>query len=376
MRASLLNLENGVKVKIALVHEWLTNVAGAERVLLQLHEIFPDAPIYTAVYDPSKAKPFASLDIRTSILQNIPFMKSKRELLVPFAPFAFEQMDLTEYDVVISNTTIAAKGVLTKPHTVHISYCHTPPRYLWEPHLDPRASKGRLKWLRNRVSHNLRIWDRVAADRVDHYIANSQYVANRIAKYYQREADVIYPPVDIEKFKPTKPENIKDYYLFASRLVNYKKCDVVIDAFNKTGMPLKIIGRGPERDNLQKRAKSNIEFLGYLSDEELKKYYAEAKAFVFAAEEDFGIVPVEAMAAGRPVLAYGQGGASESILPGVTGEFFKVQTPESLVDALGTFRPESYDPDKIRMHAEKYSNERFKHQFSDAVEKLAKSINK
>ncbi len=364
MKSSMENMN------IALVHEWLTNVAGAERVLLSLKELFPDAPIYTAVFDETKAKPFAKFDIRTSFLQKIPFMKTKRELLVPFTPIAFEQFDLSNYDLVISSTTIAAKGVVTKPGTIHVSYCHTPPRYLWEPSLDPRAKKGSFAWLRANTIHKLRLWDRVAADRVDYYIANSKYVAQRIKKYYQRDATVVYPGVNVERFSVSKKEDIKDYFLFVSRLVNYKKCDLVIQAFNELGWPLKIIGRGPDKINLQKMANNNIEFLGYLSDEEMSQYYSEAKAFVFAAEEDFGIVPVEAMAAGRPVIAFGKGGLTESVVEGETGSFFYEQTATSLVKVLKEFDPNKFNPQKIRIQAEKFSTENFKKNFKDELNKI------
>jgi len=355
-------------LNIALVHEWITNVAGAERVLLQMHELFPKAPIYTAVFDAEKAKPFSDLDIRTSFLQNLPFMKTKREALVPFAPFAFEQFDLSAYDLVISNTTVAAKGIITKPSTIHISYCHTPPRYLWEPDVDQRASKGKLNWLRQSTIHKMRIWDRVAADRVDYFIANSKYVAKRIKKYYGRDATVIYPGVDVDKFTAGKLDDVKDYFLFVSRLVDYKRCDIVIEAFNKLKLPLKIIGRGPEKNKLMKMADSNIEFLGFLSDNDMKKYYREAKAFIFAAEEDFGIVPVEAMASGRPVIAFGKGGTTESVVDGVSGMFFHEQTAESLVEAITKFDVKKYDSNIIRKHAEKFSVPRFKQELTDYIE--------
>jgi len=360
----------GENPNIALVHEWLTNVAGSERVLLAIKEIYKDAPIFTSVFNPSKATPFKVYEVKTSFLQKIPFMKSKRELLIPFTPFAFEQFDLSKFDLVISNTSMAAKGVITKPDCIHISYCNTPPRYLWEPNVDPRAKKGKFALLRANITHKMRLWDRVAADRVDYYIANSNYVANRIKKYYKRDSIVVYPPVDMEKFKLADKSEIKDYYLFVSRLINYKKCDLVIDAFNDLKLPLKIIGTGPDEIALKRRAKKNIEFMGFLSDEDMKKYYAEARAFIFPAEEDFGIVPVEAMAAGRPVIAFKHGGAAETVVEGVTGTFFSEQSPQCLIDAVKNFDPEKYDSMKIRQHAEKFSKERFKKEFKEAVEKI------
>jgi glycosyltransferase involved in cell wall biosynthesis len=359
-------------MNIALVHDWLTNVAGAERVLLVLHEIYPDAPIYTSVYNPKGTKPFRELDVKTSVLQRLPLLKKHRELLVPLTPFAFENLDLSEYDVVISSTTFAAKGIITKADTVHICYCHTPTRYLWMPELDPRSSTGKLAFLKKKIRLKLLEWDKAAAQRVDYYISNSDYTGRRIKKFYGRDSITVYPPVDIKRFKIASKNEIKNYYLFVSRLVGYKRCDIIVNAFNKLGLPLKIIGSGPEKKRLQKIAKRNIEFLGFLSDEEVGKYYREAKAFVFVAEEDFGIVPVEAMACGRPVIALGRGGAKETVAEGITGEFFHDQNPESLIKAVDSFDADKYDPIIIRKHAEKFSEERFKREFGAVINKLLK----
>lgn len=357
-------------MNIALVHDWLTSMAGAERVLFEIKKIYPSAPIYTSVYDQVGAPQFKNFDIHTSYLNNWPFFKKKRELLIPYSPLAFESFDLSNFDLVISNTTFPAKGVITKPATVHVCYCHTPSRYLWEPQVDPRANSGFFSGLRKKVAHKNRIWDIAAADRVDYFLANSHYVAKRIKKYYGRDSIVVYPPVDTEKFLLGKKEDVKDYFLFVSRLIGYKRCDLVIDAFNQLGLPLKIIGKGPNKTALQRRAKSNIEFLGFLSDDEIKKYYREAKAFVFASEEDFGIVPIEAMSAGRPVIAYGVGGAAETIVSGVTGEFFTEQTAESLIAAVKKFDADKYDSKQIRQHAEKFSSERFRAEFKKTIDKI------
>ena len=355
------------KPNIALVHEWITNIAGSEKVLLVLKEMFPEAPIYTAVFDKKKAALFSKFEIHTSFLQKLPFFKSKRELLIPFTPFAFEQFDLGKYDVVISSTTMAAKGVITKPGTIHISYCHTPPRYLWEPNLDPRASKGWFKNLRQNTIHKMRIWDRLAADRVDYFLANSRHTAARIKKYYRRDATVIYPPVDISKFTLAAPDQTKDYFLFVSRLVDYKKCDIVIQAFNKLGWPLKVVGYGPDSAKLKKMAKDNIEFLGGKFGENLSSIYQGAKALVFAAEEDFGIVPVEAMACGKPVICYSRGGQTESVIDGETGLFFTEQSADSIIEILKKFDSSKFDPIKIRQQAEKFSKEKFKENFLKAI---------
>jgi len=230
--------------------------------------------------------------------------------------------------------------------------------------------------MRKKITERLKIWDAVAADRPDYYFSNSRYIKNRIKKYYGRDSKVIYPPVDVNKFTPLKNDSaVGDYYLFVSRLVGYKKCDLVIEAFNKLKLPLKIIGRGPEKARLKKIAKQNIDFLGYLSDEQMKKYYREARAFVFAAEEDFGIVPVEAMAAGRPVIAFGKGGATESIVEGKTGIFFAEQSVESLMAAIKRFNPKKFDSKAIRKQAEKFSEERFKKEFKGEVENILRITN-
>ena len=360
------------KPNIALVLEWITNVAGSEKVLLAMKELFPEAPIYTAVFDKKKAAPFANFDIRTSILQKLPFFKSKRELLIPFTPFAFEQFDLSKYDIVISSTTMAAKGVITKPDTIHISYCHTPPRYLWEPNVDPRASRGWFQGLRQNTIHKMRIWDRLAADRVDYFLANSNYTASRIKKYYRRDATVVYPPVDISQFTLAEPNETKDYFLFVSRLIDYKRCDIVIEAFNKLGWPLKVVGYGPDRAKLEQIAKENIEFLGGKFGTELAAIYRGAKAFIFAAEEDFGIVPVEAMACGKPVICYARGGQTESVINGETGLFFEEQTADSIVETLQKFDASKFDPAKIRLQAEKFSKDKFKENFLKAIDKFIK----
>lgn len=357
-------------MSIALIHDWLTNTAGAEKVLLQMKKLYPDADIFTSVYDPLVAKAFNKYEIQTTYLQKYKIFRKRREALIPFAPLAFEALDLSKYDMIITNTTFPAKGVITKPDTLHICYCHTPTRYLWEPELDSRADKGFMSGLRKKTAHNLRIWDIVASQRPDYYLANSETVKQRIQKYYKRDARVVYPPVDIKKFTTDKVSKIQDYYLFVSRLIDYKRADIVIEAFNKLGKPLKIIGGGPEEQKLKSLANDNVEFLGKLDDEQLVKYYQEAYAFIFAAEEDFGIVPVEAMACGRPVIAFGKGGACETVVDGETGTYFKEQTPQSLIQAVESFDANKYNRDKIRARAEKFSEDNFKNNFLDAIDQI------
>ena len=364
-------------MNIALVHDWITNLAGAERVLLSLKEIFPEADIYTSVYNAAKVKEFLKFDIKTTYLQRYQIFRDRRELLIPYAPLAFESLDLSKYDIVITSTTYAAKGVITKPDTVHICYCHTPTRYLWDPQIDDRATTGKFSAIRKKVSHKLRIWDFAAAQRPDHYIANSKTVKERIKKYYKRDSEVIYPAVDIQKFFISQENKPRDYYLFVSRLVKYKKADVVIKAFNSLKKELVVIGDGPEKDILHKIAQKNIMFLGKVDDSDLLKYYQEAKAFVFAAEEDFGIVPIEAMACGKPVIAYAKGGAAETVINGKTGLYFYHQTEEDIVEAVKNFETMKLNPIEIRQQAEKFSKEVFIDKFKKFVENtIPKTINK
>ncbi|HOX41000.1 MAG TPA: glycosyltransferase [bacterium] len=359
MKHSLENLNT------ALVHDWLTVMAGGERTLLAISEIFTKAPIYTTVFNEQKVLAFKDRDVRTSFLQKMPMAKKQRELVVPFSPIAFEQFDMSPYDLVVSSSSMAAKGVITNPGCTHVCYCHTPSRYLWEPNLDIRASSGRFSSLRRKVAHQMRIWDRVAADRVDYFVANSKYIQKRIAKYYQRDSVVIYPPVDLERFKPASV--IGNYYLFVSRLVDYKHPELVVQAFNELELPLKIIGSGPMRPHLQKIAKKNIEFLGYLSDSELSDCYAGAQAFVFPAEEDFGIVAVEALASGRPVVAYKEGGAAEVVEEGKTGVLFDSQTVKSLVSAVKSFKSDLFCQETLVELSKKYSKTRFKHELAKYI---------
>lgn len=361
------SLEN---MNIAIIHEWLTNVAGSEKVLLELIKNFPTAKIYSSVFDPSKAALFSQFDIKTTYLQKMPLVKKHRELLVPLTPLAFEQLDLSGFDLIISNSTMAAKGVITKPDAIHISYCNTPPRYLWEPSVDPRAKSGHFAWLRRNVIHNLRIWDQIAAKRVDYFLANSNYIAARIKKYYQRDAEVVYPPVNLTDFKLNSEIKKTDNYLFVSRLVNYKKCDLVIQTFNKLKLPLTIIGTGPDERKLRQMAKDNIKFLGHVSGEKLISQYQQAKALVFPAEEDFGIVPVEAMACGTPVIAFNRGGATETIVENETGLFFETQSVDSLEEAINKMAKMQFDPQKLRSQAEKFSEENFAKNIKSAIDKI------
>lgn len=358
-------------MKVAIVHDWLTNMGGAERVILALHEIFPDAPVYTTVHNPDRLPPeFAQIDIRTSFIQKFPMAKTKYQTYLPFMPTAVEQFDLTGFDVVISSSHACAKGVITRPETLHICYCHTPMRYAWflyHEYMRLEQVSPVKRMLIPFLMNYLRMWDRLSADRVDRFVANSTGVGKRIQKYYRRDSDVIFPPVDTGYYTPA--EIVDDYFLVVSRLVPYKRVDLAVEAFNRLGLPLVVIGDGPDLDKIRRLARPNVKVMGRLSDEETRQYYARCKAFIFPGEEDFGITPVEAQAAGRPVIAYGAGGALDTVIKGKTGEFFSAQTAEALAAAVAAFNPAQYDSQVIRRHAESFDTRKFQAAFAEYVRK-------
>ncbi len=355
-------------MKIALVHDYLVQDGGAEKVLDVLQEIWPEAPTYTLFFDPKKLPTFSGRDIRTSFLQKMPLALKKYQWYITLMPTATEHYDLSEYDVVVSSTSAFAKGIITRPGAIHICYCHTPTRYLWSDthsYVEELRVPRFIKSMLPPVLSRLRAWDQQAADRVDQFVANSQTVRERIKKYYRHDAHVIFPPVDTHRFHISPRP--KTYFLTGGRLVAYKRFDLVIDACNKTGIPLKIFGSGPVQDDLRRQAKSNVEFLGKVSGDVLHDLYAEALAFIHPQEEDFGITPVESMAAGRPVIAYRKGGAGETVVEGLSGEFIETQTWEELADHLIRFDDTRYDPKTIKAHAEKFSRERFKKEMEEFI---------
>ena len=364
-------------MKVALVHDYLNQYGGAEKVLEAFCEIFPNAPIYTLIYAPKQIRgAFSDRKIRTSFLQKIPFAKSRHRIFPLLMPIAIEQFDLSDYDVVLSDSASFAKGVITKPNTLHICYCHTPPRYAWDDshkYIEEFGLPGIIKKLVPFFMNYIRLWDKEAALRVDKFICNSNFVAKRIKKYYNREAKVIHPPVETKMFEKARlrPSGYggQASFLMVGRLLPYKRFDIAVKAFNKLGKPLKIVGDGPERKKLENIAKQNIEFLGEFYNEDLKEYYQNCQAFVFPQEEDFGIVALEAMAAGKPVIAYRSGGALESIKEKKTGIFFDEQTPEALTRAVRKFNPRNFNSPKIREHALKFDKEKFKKKIKDFVEK-------
>lgn len=365
-------------LKIALVHEYLTRLGGAERVLKHISDLYPDSDIFTLLYNEDKvSKTFPKDKIKTSFVNKFPnWIKSRVKFLAPIFPSATESLDLSKYDLIISSTNSFAKGVITKPQAIHIAYCHAPATFLWNAFHSYRKQQRKGKFgdfMILMLTHYLRQWDRQAADRVDYFIANSKLTQARIKKYYRKDSVVIYPPVDVNRLKATKDN--KGYFLIVSQLTQYKNIDIAIEAFNKLGLPLIIIGDGPERKRLQNLANKNIEFKGFLDDETTVQYYQNCRAFIFAGSDDFGIAPVEAMAAGKPVLALRDGGALETIVEGKTGEFFDAPIIELLADGVRRLTESSYDYKYIRKHSEQFSTERFIKEIQQYLDKIINSNN-
>jgi len=356
-------------VKLAIVHDWLNQIGGAESVLEALKSMYPDAPLYTSIYWRDKMPAlYQSWDIRPSFMNRWPLVKRKHQWFLPFYPLAFESLDLSDYDLVISNKSGFCHGVITPPETLHICYCLTPTRYVWDywtyirrEGLGTAAQKvlpALLAWLR--------VWDRQAADRVDTFVAISETVRRRIAKYYRRDAVVIHPPVHTDQFQPSPEQD--DFYLIVSRLVPYKRIDLAIEAFNRLERPLVVIGEGRDRSALQDMAGPNITFLGHVPFETVRDYLARCRALIFPGLEDFGIAPVEAQASGRPVIAFAGGGALETVIDGQTGVLFSEQTLDSLIQAVRACEGIPFDPDAARRNAERFSTETFERRFRAFVE--------
>lgn len=371
-------------LKVALVADWLTSRGGAERVVLELADIFPQADIFTSVY---KAKLFPELkqrNVYTSFLQAMPF-GTKHQLWPTLRPKAIEQLNLDDYDLVISSSSAEAKGIITKPETLHICYCHTPTRYYWSHyhyylrHPEYGTLNPIVHYFMPKLIHNLRLWDRVAADRVDKFIANSRHIATRIKKYYEADAEVIYPPVDSDRFEISS--KVEDYFLIVGRQTGYKRTDIAIEAFNQLKLPLHVIGTGPALKGWMLKAGPTIKFLGRLSDKEVSAQMSRCQALIFPQEEDAGIVPLEAMASGRPVIAYRSGGAMETVVSNVTGIFFNHQSAPSLIEAIKAFKDVKWKPKLIREHALKFDKRVFQKAIKNFVQKayseyiLAQKIN-
>lgn len=371
-------------MKVAIVQEWLVTVGGSDKVVKAILDVFPDADIYTLV---AKKEVCDELGIpwekvHTSFIQKMPLGTKKHRAYLPLFPFAIEQFDLRGYDVVISSSHCVAKGVLTKADQLHICYCHSPIRYCWdmyneyleESHLD----KGFKSWLVRLMLHPIRQFDAIAGSRVDYYISNSDYVGQRIRKTYRRKATTIHPNIDISNFELCNDK--QEYYLASSRLVAYKKIDTIIEAFNQ--MPdkkLVVIGGGPNLEAYRKLANANVTVMGYQPFDVLKDKMQHAKAFVFAADEDFGMIPIEAQSCGTPVIAYGHGGSLETVNGGKTGLFFYEQTPEAIVEAVNKFEAmgsQPFAPADCRQWAEGFSEKRFKREIKEFVEEKYEEFKK
>lgn len=351
-----------------MVYDRVNKWGGAERVLLALHELFPDAPLYTSVYN-SRTALWASVfpKIYTSFLQKIPLVRTSHELFGWLMPLAFESFDFSGYDLVVSVTSEAAKGAITKPGTRHICYCLTPTRYLWSGY-QLYFHNPILKLISWPIIKYLQNWDRVAAQRPDVMVAISTAVKERIKKYYGRDSEVIYPPLDLNV--PRVSQVPREYFLVVNRLVPYKRVDLAVKVFNQLGWPLVIVGTGSEEKSLKSKSKKNIKFVGQVTENELVNYYQGAKALIMPQEEDFGIVSVEAQAAGVPVIAYKKGGVLDTVIENSTGVYFDEQTPESLINALYKFDKTAFNPGELNNVAKKFSKERFKKEFLELINKI------
>lgn len=355
-------------MKIALVHDYLNQFGGAERVVDALHGIFPRAPIYTSIADENKLPAsFRLMDIRTSFMQNLPLVLPLFRFYFFLYPFAFENFDLSEFEVILSSSSAFAKGIRKREGQLHICYCHNPMRFVWRfsDYVRNEGFPAWVKWILPFLLEPLKRWDFQNSENVDYFIANSLNVARRIKKIYGRESVIINPPVDCGYFSPAGGDG--DYFLVVSRLNPYKRIDLVVESFNRTELPLKIVGSGPAEGGLKRQARENIEFLGNVTDQRLRELLSACRALIFPGEEDFGIVPLEAMACGRPVIAYKAGGALETVIEGETGLFFDKQEPASLEAALKRFQFELFNKQRIREHALKFDLKVFDKRIADFV---------
>lgn len=351
-------------MKVALTYDRVNKWGGAERVLLALHKLFPQAPLYTSVYNPNRAPWAKVFDVRTSFLQKFPKAASAHELYATLMPLAFESFNFDEYDLVISVTSEAAKGIITKPRTCHICYCLTPTRYLWSGYND-YFKNPLLKFLARPAVAYLRTWDKIAASRPDEYIAISTDVQKRIKKYYGRESKIIYPPLMLSDSVQNNANATRDYFLVVSRLTNfYKRVDIAIKACSDLRLPLKIVGEGADEAGLKRMAGSTVEFLGNLSDGELAEYYQNCRALIFPGLEDFGLVMAEAQSFGKPVIAFRGGGAVDIVREGITGEFFSRQTSDDLKAVLKSFDKTRYNTKLCRENSERFSFANFQKDFT------------
>ncbi len=348
-------------MRVAIIHYWLVGMRGGEKVVEALCRLYPQADIFTHVYVPDAMSPAIKAHrVQTSFISSLPRPAKNYKRYLPLMPMALEQLDLRGYDLIISSESGPSKGIIPPAGALHVCYCHSPMRYIWNMFHDYREQSGRLtKLLKPPLSHYIRSWDAISATRVHQFAANSRTVAQRLQTYYRRDSTVIYPPVDVDAFEPVPAREIGDYHLMVGELVAYKRPDLAIEAFNRTGQKLVVIGGGEMLAKLRAQANDNITFLGPQPFDQLRHHYARCRALVFPGEEDFGIVPVEAMASGRPVVAYGRGGALETIVEGRTGTFFKNQTAEELIAACERAESMRFDPAELVAHAGGFNPSRF-----------------
>jgi glycosyltransferase involved in cell wall biosynthesis len=364
-------------MKVAIIHYWLVGMRGGEKVLEQLCLMYPDADIYTHVIDRDRiSDTILRHKVETTFIAKLPRATRYYQKYLPLMPIALEQLDMSQYDLIISSEAGPAKGIVPMPDAVHVCYCHSPMRYIWNMYQSYNATLGRVgKAVFGTAAHYLRLWDTVTAGRVDSFVANSANVARRIDRYYGRQAEVVFPPVDIARFRPT-PEH-EDFYLVAGQLVGYKRVDLAIQAFNRLGKRLIVAGRGERYDDLAKIAGPTVTMLGRVSDADLDSLYSRCRALVFPGEEDFGIIPLEAQASGKPVIAYGRGGALETILGDATGLFFPEQTVESLIDAVERFESRGVllSPFEIAAHAARFDTPVFRTHMARAIDSAVAARN-
>lgn len=358
-------------MKLALVHDYLVQgIRGAERVVDVLHEMYPDAPVHTILYDPDRMEDrLRQWDIRTSLLQDIPGALSLYKKLYFLMPVAIDYLDLSEYDLIVSSSCGWSKSAPQREGALHVSYVHSPARFMWfwaNEYIETLDAGWAAKTFVRATLPLLREWDRRTAQRPQYLVCNSLTTKRRIREAWDRDAHVIHPPVNIEQFQPEG--EAEDYYLTVCTLNPYKRVDVAVDAFNRLGLPLVVVGDGPQFDALQERASDNVRLMGKVPDDEIADLYAHCRAFIMPQEEDFGIAPLEAQACGRPVIAYRSGGALETVIEGETGMWFDEQTPDSLMAAVERFQTLEFDPERCRENAESFSIDKFKQKFGDYVE--------
>jgi glycosyltransferase involved in cell wall biosynthesis len=359
-------------MRVAFIHDWLNGMRGGERCLEALCELYPEADLYSLFHEPGKLSPTVeSMRIHTSFVQKLPFVFNKYRHYLPLFPVAIEQFDLREYDLIVSLSHCVANGVITRPQSCHIGYTFTPMRYAWDLYQDyfgGERARGMSRYIIPYFMNYLRIWDTAASKRVDHFVAISKYIEKRINKHYRRPADVIYPPVNTEFYTPASDETPGEFFLIVSAFAPYKKIDLAIEAFNRLDRPLRIIGQGQDIKRLQPLAQPNIEFLGALSDEGVRDHYRRCKALIFPGEEDFGIVPVEVQACGRPVIAFAKGGILETTVQDDTAIWFHEQSADAIMAAVNDFESHTFSQTKIRDNALRFARSRFQQEMHAYIE--------